>query len=173
MGQNEQHSHLSHSHLGGSRQLEKADRAATASHSVLRLRCQNWCWGAWGSAQEGVDMLERGWREPTFEDEQMQKRSPPASSPPPPRLALQKRSGVSQVFSGGSPLAKRSHSSTGRASKQWTDAFYRGRRSSRIQVSDAGPGTYYLLLECRQKLNNLGLTLTLGDTDYLRRMEEL
>jgi len=41
------------------------------------------------------------------------------------------------------------------------------------QVSDAGPGTYYLLLECRQKLNNLGLTLTLGDTDYLRRMEEL
>ena len=36
------------------------------------------------------------------------------------------------------------------------------------QVSDAGPGTYYLLLECRQKLNNLGLTLTLGDTDYLR-----
>ena len=87
---NEQHSHLSHSHLGGSRQLEKADRAATASHSVLRLRCQNWCWGAWGSAQEGVDMLERGWREPTFEDEQMQKRSPPDSSPPPPCLALQK-----------------------------------------------------------------------------------
>jgi len=113
---NEQHSHLSHSHLGGSRQLEKADRAATTSDSVLRLRCQNWCWGAWGSAQEGVDMLERGWREPTFEDEQMQKRSPPASSPPPPRLALQKRS-VSQVFSGGSPLAKRCHSSTGRASK--------------------------------------------------------
>ena len=74
-----------------------------------------------------------------------------------------------------------------RGNAQWTDAFYRGRRSSRIQVdtglaepdpisslahicqvSDAGPGTYYLLLECRQKLNNLGLTLTLGDTDYLR-----
>ena len=87
---NEQHSHLSHSHLGGSRQLEKADRAATTSDSVLKLRCQNWCWGAWGSAQEGVDMLERGWREPTFEDEQMQKRSPPDSSPPPPCLALQK-----------------------------------------------------------------------------------
>jgi len=29
------------------------------------------------------------------------------------------------------------------------------------------------LLECRKNLDNLGLTLTLGDTDYLRRMEEL
>ena len=33
---------------------------------------------------------------------------------------------------------------------------------------DAEEGTYYLLLECRQTLDNLGLTLTLGDTDYLR-----
>jgi len=40
-------------------------------------------------------------------------------------------------------------------------------------VSDAAPGTYYLLLECRQTLHNLGLTLTIGDTAYLRRMEEL
>jgi len=60
-----------------------------------------------------------------------------------------------------------------RGSAQWTDAFYRGRRNSRIQVVDAEEGTYYLLLECRQTLDNLGLTLTLGDTDYLRRMEEL
>ena len=36
------------------------------------------------------------------------------------------------------------------------------------QVVDAEEGTYYLLLECRQTLDNLGLTLTLGDTDYLR-----
>ena len=74
-----------------------------------------------------------------------------------------------------------------RGNAQWTDAFYRGRRSSRIQVLpglaepdlisslshilqvfDAAPGTYYLLLECRQTLDNLGLTLTIGDTDYLR-----
>ena len=74
-----------------------------------------------------------------------------------------------------------------RGNAQWTDAFYRGRRSSRIQVLtglaepdlisslshilqvfDAAPGTYYLLLECKQTLHNLGLTLTLGDTDYLR-----
>jgi len=55
-----------------------------------------------------------------------------------------------------------------RGNAQWTDAFYRGRRSSRIQVSDAAPGTYYLLLECRQTLHNLGLTLTIGDTAYLR-----
>jgi len=60
-----------------------------------------------------------------------------------------------------------------RGNAQWTDAFYRGRRSSRIQVFDAAPGTYYLLLECKQTLHNLGLTLTLGDTDYLRRMEDL
>jgi len=60
-----------------------------------------------------------------------------------------------------------------RGNAQWTDAFYRGRRSSRIQVSDAAPGTYYLLLECRQTLHNLGLTLTIGDTAYLRRMEKL
>jgi len=79
-----------------------------------------------------------------------------------------------------------------RGNAQWTDAFYRGRRSSRIQVLaglaepdlisslshilqvfDAAPGTYYLLLECKQTLHNLGLTLTLGDTDYLRRMEDL
>jgi len=60
-----------------------------------------------------------------------------------------------------------------RGNAQWTDVFYRGRRSSRIQVSDAAPGTYYLLLESRKTLDNLGLTLTLGDTDYIRRMEEL
>ena len=37
---NEQHSHL----LGESRQLEKADTAATGSHSGEKLkRCQNWC----------------------------------------------------------------------------------------------------------------------------------
>lgn len=37
-----------------------------------------------------------------------------------------------------------------------------------LQVLNAAPGTYYLLLECRKNLDNLGLTLTLGDTDYLR-----
>jgi len=60
-----------------------------------------------------------------------------------------------------------------RSSAEWTDAFYRGRRSSRIQVFDAAPGTYYLLLEARKTLDNLGLTLTLGDSEYLRRMEDL
>ena len=37
-----------------------------------------------------------------------------------------------------------------------------------LQVFDAAPGTYYLLLEARKTLDNLGLTLTLGDSEYLR-----
>ena len=36
------------------------------------------------------------------------------------------------------------------------------------QVSEASPGTYYILLECRHHLEDLTLALTIGEASYLR-----
>ena len=37
-----------------------------------------------------------------------------------------------------------------------------------VQVAPACPGTYYLRLEARTQLRDLGITLTMGDSQYLR-----
>merc|ERR1719430_1314827 len=60
-----------------------------------------------------------------------------------------------------------------RSSADWASVFYRLSRSSRIQVSPAISGVYYILLECKVALTDLKLSLTLGDTEYLRGMETM
>merc|ERR1711909_254301 len=214
------------------RQLEKADTAATGSHSGEKLkRCQNWCcvadgeehgvrfrkvltcWKEYGGGGSQLLRMSKCRRElllllflphlifackrgPSHKSSVVVRHLPKDVTLPLAehqsllegellyaRFKVPESSGsltalvtatwIEDHMTAPVWLFLRKDQLPERGNAQWTDVFYRGRRSSRIQVSDAAPGTYYLLLECRQTLHNLGLTLTIGDTDYLRRMEEL
>jgi len=95
---------------------------------------------------------------------------PPSSSP---LAAVVTASWVTDYSTAPVWMFLRKGSLPARSSADWTDVFYRARRVSRVQVSEASPGTYYILLECRHHLEDLTLALTIGDATYLRRMEEL